>query len=106
MYESGEFQIAVILMHFVSFMPCFFFFFILKGGIQAPTGAPTYQAAPRDGSLVMVPQGYMGHLVMVPAENVQKMPHTSGTAQMYVPVPSQMPYQTTPSSSPLLIGDL
>lgn len=26
MYESGEFQIAVILMHFVSFMPCFFFY--------------------------------------------------------------------------------
>ena len=104
MYESGEFQIAVILMHFVSFMPCFFF--ILKGGIQAPTGAPTYQAAPRDSSPVMVPQGYMGHLVMVPAENMQKMSHTPGTAQMYVPVPSQMPYQTTPSSSPLLIGDL
>ena len=82
------------------------FFFILEGGIQAPTGAPTYQAAPRDGSPVMVPQGYMGHLVMVPAENMQKMSHTSGTAQMYVPVPSQMPYQTTPSSSPLLIGDL
>lgn len=78
----------------------------VQGGIQAPTGAPTYQAAPQDGSPVMVPQGYMGHLVMVPAENMQKMSHTSGTAQMYVPVPSQMPYQTTPSSSPLLIGDL
>ena len=25
MYESGEFQIEVILMHFVSFMPCFFY---------------------------------------------------------------------------------
>ncbi|RMX44955.1 hypothetical protein pdam_00017085, partial [Pocillopora damicornis] len=53
----------------------------VQGGIQAPTGAPTYQAAPRDGSPVMVPQGYMGHLVMVPAENMQKMSHTSGTAQ-------------------------